>query len=481
MKIKGRFAFLLVLILALVFAVSVFAACGGSDADEPGKDDPTEQTPGKDDPDDKPGTDDPDDKPGTDDPVTDKEVDEIEIKTEPAKTEYVAGEELDLTGGVLLVTYADGSNADVPMTDPGVTYNAPNMTTPGRKNITLNYGGARVRLTVTVATASYTITFDVNYDGGEDKTVTANAGSTVAEPDDIARSGHTLYAWYTDADFTTAYDFSTPVSGDLTLYAFWKEDGATYVDFTFDYDYYGKKLTEYTIPAKTGAPMTKPSDPVRDGYKFDGWYTDDTFATAYDFAADVTAADTAVAKWTKTDTDVSTFTFEAENTDLTGKEGPSWSGTALEKSMIQTVQGIGASGDRFVGYQYQKDCSLEFYIASDVAVDDAVLYISIASEIGDFTLTPDLYEISVNGTVINYQGISLESAGLNQKGTFDTYRLGNISLDEGYNLIQLKTVNTATFQGATYKAYAPMVDCLKIESDAILYWDEVMGLPVDYS
>lgn len=105
MKIKGRFAFLLVLILALVFAVSVFAACGGSDADEPGKDDSTEQTPGTDDPEDKPGT---DDKPGTGDPVTDKEVEEIEIKTEPAKTEYVAGEELDLTGGVLLVTYADG-------------------------------------------------------------------------------------------------------------------------------------------------------------------------------------------------------------------------------------------------------------------------------------------------------------------------------------------------------------------------------------
>ena len=184
-----------------------------------------------------------------------------------------------------------------------------------------------------------------------------------------------------------------------------------------------------------------------------------------------------IAKWTKTDTDVSEFTFEAEDTDLTDKSGPSWSGTAEERSMIQFVEGIGASGNRFVGYQYQKDCSLEFYIASDVAVDNAVLKISIASEIGDFTLDSDKYQIKVNGTVVPYTPINLESPGINQKGQFATYTIGNISLKAGENFIQLVTNNSATFQGATYKAYAPMVDCLKIETDAILYWDEVHGLP----
>ena len=226
-------------------------------------------------------------------------------------------------------------------------------------------------------------------------------------------------------------------------------------------------------------PMTEPSDPSRDGYEFVGWYSDEACTTAFDFTANVTAADTAYAKWNKTDTDVSTFTFEAEDTDLSGKSGPSWSGEATERSMIQYVEGIGASGNRFVGYQYREGCTLEFYVASDVAVDDATLFLSVGSEIGDFSLTSSQYQVIVNGTPLNYAAISLESEGLNKKGNFKTVELGNISLNAGANTIQLKTNNTATFQGATYAAYAPMVDCIKIESDAIVYWDEVKGLPAD--
>lgn len=476
MKIKKKIAFLLMLVLSLVIAVGVFAACGPTEPVEPGPGDtttPTDPT----DPDDQGGGGQPGS--GTQTP-TDKEVDSIEVKTQPTKTNYVVGETLDLTGGVLLVTYTDDSTGDVLMTDPGVTFTAPNMNTPGPKTITLNYGGERVRLTgITVSTASYSIVFDVNFEGGTDITTTVNDGSLLTKPADPERSGYTLYAWYTDADYTTAYDFAAPVTSDLTLYAFWKKDGATYVDFTFDYNYYGKKLTEYTIPAESGVPMTEPSDPSRDGYEFVGWYSDEACTTAFDFTANVTAADTAYAKWNKTDTDVSTFTFEAEDTDLSGKSGPSWSGEATERSMIQYVEGIGASGNRFVGYQYREGCTLEFYVASDVAVDDATLFLSVGSEIGDFSLTSSQYQVIVNGTPLNYAAISLESEGLNKKGNFKTVELGNISLNAGANTIQLKTNNTATFQGATYAAYAPMVDCIKIESDAIVYWDEVKGLPAD--
>lgn len=458
MKIRKKIAFLLMLVLSLVIAVGVFAACGPTEPVEP-----TEPT--------DPGG------PGSQ-VTTDKQVDSIEVKTLPDKTNYAVGETLDLTGGVLLVTYTDDSTGDVLMTDPGVTHTDPDMNGAGSKTITITYGGERVRFSITVTGLTYTVTFDLNYDGGEDTAQTVNSGAKVTAPS-ASRSGYTLYAWYTDADYTTVYDFAAPVTSDLTLYAFWKKDGATYVDFTFDYNYYGKKLTEYTIPAESGVPMTEPSDPSRDGYEFVGWYSDEACTTAFDFTANVTAADTAYAKWNKTDTDVSTFTFEAEDTDLSGKSGPSWSGEATERSMIQYVEGIGASGNRFVGYQYREGCTLEFYVASDVAVDDATLFLSVGSEIGDFSLTSSQYQVIVNGTPLNYAAISLESEGLNKKGNFKTVELGNISLNAGANTIQLKTNNTATFQGATYAAYAPMVDCIKIESDAIVYWDEVKGLPAD--
>lgn len=46
-------------------------------------------------------------------------------------------------------------------------------------------------------------------------------GSLIAHPG-VTKSGYALVGWYTDADFTKPYNFSTPVTGDIMLYAKWK-------------------------------------------------------------------------------------------------------------------------------------------------------------------------------------------------------------------------------------------------------------------
>lgn len=46
-----------------------------------------------------------------------------------------------------------------------------------------------------------------------------------------------------------------------------------------------------------GEKATKPADPTRDGYKFDGWYQDATFAKTFDFETPITANVTVYAKW----------------------------------------------------------------------------------------------------------------------------------------------------------------------------------------
>ena len=62
-------------------------------------------------------------------------------------------------------------------------------------------------------------------------TFNSNGGSTVAsqtvkynematKPNDPTRSGYTFNGWY-DKELKTAYDFSTPVTGNITLYAQW--------------------------------------------------------------------------------------------------------------------------------------------------------------------------------------------------------------------------------------------------------------------
>lgn len=70
---------------------------------------------------------------------------------------------------------------------------------------------------------------------------------------------------------------------------------ATYVKLTFDTD------GGTAIPAqdvRSGAKPVKPEDPVKAGYEFGGWYEEDTFTTAFNFNAVMSADATAYAKFT---------------------------------------------------------------------------------------------------------------------------------------------------------------------------------------
>ena len=51
--------------------------------------------------------------------------------------------------------------------------------------------------------------------------------------------------------------------------------------------------------AVNGTPTTKPADPTRDGYAFDGWYVDKGCSQAYDFNTALTGDITLYAKWQK--------------------------------------------------------------------------------------------------------------------------------------------------------------------------------------
>ena len=77
--------------------------------------------------------------------------------------------------------------------------------------------------TVTVGSgepATYTITF--NSDGGSAvASQTVLSGGKVVEPKDPTKSDYTFGGWYEDAELTDAYDFSSTVSEDMTLYAKW--------------------------------------------------------------------------------------------------------------------------------------------------------------------------------------------------------------------------------------------------------------------
>lgn len=73
---------------------------------------------------------------------------------------------------------------------------------------------------VTPPTTTYTVTFNTN--GGTDvEPQTVEEGQTATEPTAPTKGSDTFGGWYSDSGLTTAYNFSTPVTADITLYAKW--------------------------------------------------------------------------------------------------------------------------------------------------------------------------------------------------------------------------------------------------------------------
>ena len=70
-------------------------------------------------------------------------------------------------------------------------------------------------------TARHTVTFDANGHGTAPAAQEVEDGEAAKKPADPKTSGWTFGGWYADKACTQAYDFSTPVTADVTLYAKW--------------------------------------------------------------------------------------------------------------------------------------------------------------------------------------------------------------------------------------------------------------------
>ncbi|MDO9629890.1 MAG: InlB B-repeat-containing protein [Acholeplasmataceae bacterium] len=106
------------------------------------------------------------------------------------------------------------------------------------------------------------------------------ANSKTATSFTPSKTGYTFNGWYTtDTFIEPTYNFSTPVTADLILYAKYTVNQYT---ITFDSNG-GSSVTPITQNYDT--EVSKPSNPTRSGYTFDDWYTDDnTFLSKYVFS-----------------------------------------------------------------------------------------------------------------------------------------------------------------------------------------------------
>ena len=93
----------------------------------------------------------------------------------------------------------------------------------------------------------HTVTFNSN--GGSDVPGQIRANAAATKPADPTRSGYVFAGWYTDEACTAAYDFTQPVTDNITLYAKWEAAPRYYYNS-------GTTETGKTDENKKGSPKT---------------------------------------------------------------------------------------------------------------------------------------------------------------------------------------------------------------------------------
>ena len=153
-------------------------------------------------------------------------------------------------------------------------------------------GSGDVEITATYLTIVYTVSFDTQ-GGGAVAAQEVEHGAVATTPAAPERAGYVFKGWYTDIDLTQPYDFATPVRSDFNLYAKW-EIARNQVTF----DSQGGSAVE-SCQVAYGDAVAEPAAPERDGYFFDGWYTDAAGTAEFSFDTAVTKPLTLYAKWSE--------------------------------------------------------------------------------------------------------------------------------------------------------------------------------------
>lgn len=290
-------------------------------------------------------------------------------------------------------------------------------------------------------------------------------GATIVEIVSGSIGNRDLYAVWTPESYAITYNLNGGVGAATGQYSY-KAPNLEFVDPT----------RETVLPV-----------PTKSGFIFGGWYVDaaltDTNSSRPGSGAISTlvagsnGAKTFYAKWISASVLSNTAKFEAENTNLIGKTGSGWSGSAAGSNMI--VEDAGASAGKYVGWLTNEGSSVEFYVTSDRAVSNATLTVTVNIEmirdqvvLKDVTLSNQNYTIMVNGQAFTFSQLVI--------GGDDPYNLprtniviSNVNLLAGVNTILLVNGKNTFWDG---RQAGPGVDCIQITSTSQLSW-----IPVTYS
>jgi len=137
-----------------------------------------------------------------------------------------------------------------------------------------------------------TVSFD--YGGkAEGSTKVVQYGEKVTPPANPKADGYRFEGWYTQKNGGVKFDFGQSITEDVTVYAHWSEvkpDHTVYFNC-------GGKAEGSTKVVQYGEKVTPPANPKADGYRFEGWYTQENGGVPFDFEQEITKDVTVYAHW----------------------------------------------------------------------------------------------------------------------------------------------------------------------------------------
>jgi uncharacterized repeat protein (TIGR02543 family) len=198
-------------------------------------------------------------------------------------------------------------------------------------------------------------------------------GAKIPKLPSLKLTDYAFGGWYTDnRTWNSPWDFNTPVTGDISLYAKWVHTSTViYVTVSFNTNGGIPELTG-TKTLISGTLATEPSPVTKDGYAFGGWYTDnETWNSPWDFNTPVTQNITLSAKWVEVHY---TVRFEANGgSPAPVSQNSSGSKIVMPPPMTKTVAGT-ESKFAFAGWFKDEAFTSEWNFTADTVTVNMVLY-----------------------------------------------------------------------------------------------------------
>ena len=218
----------------------------------------------------------------------------------------------------------------------------------------------------------FLVTFQPN-NGESNYTVVVPASSLLPPQASPTMEGYSFIGWYTDEACTNPWNFDTDkVNSDMILFGGWE----VYVkpvppdcNITFRPN---NGEPDTTIIVLTGEFIPRPTTPIRNGYTFNGWYTDEACTVAWNFEVNKVEEHMILyGGWEiapVVEVEEYTITFEPNN-------GSASTTVAVEEgTLIPRPATITREGYTFIGWYSDVSCTLGWNFDTDYPTASMTLY-----------------------------------------------------------------------------------------------------------